>query len=281
MGGAMLGGAKNTEFDFTQYEYICRGSKIFGSFVSFLKSKDSNDGTEQALVSELSALDDHLKAHGPYVAGEKVTAVDLSLAPKLYHLVITLGHFKSWSVPESLAHVHNYTKVCGCFLRCMYSFGIYLGVSFALLLNSDIDWYLVMKIFCGQTCHPNMLKISLKRLKKILINSSPAMKSRMSILATQLSLIFPSLAFQNFGQDLLESFQILFVCEIQASLLDEAGELRSQEPYKVLTHHSRFTNIAKLNLDLFDPCLHLGSKIRFQYTLNLVTPGAPCFSNLE
>ncbi|XP_020207160.1 glutathione S-transferase DHAR2 [Cajanus cajan] len=95
----------------TPPEFASVGSKIFGSFVSFLKSKDSNDGTEQALVSELSALDDHLKAHGPYVAGEKVTAVDLSLAPKLYHLVITLGHFKSWSVPESLAHVHNYTKL--------------------------------------------------------------------------------------------------------------------------------------------------------------------------
>nr|KYP30947.1 hypothetical protein KK1_049481 [Cajanus cajan] len=130
-----------------------------------MKSKDSNDGTEQALVSELSALDDHLKAHGPYVAGEKVTVVDLSLAQKLYHLVITLGHFKSWSVPESLAHVRNYTKVCSCFLRCMYSFGIYLGMSFSLLLNNDIDWYLVIKIFCGQTCHPNMLKICLKRLK--------------------------------------------------------------------------------------------------------------------
>lgn len=43
--------------------YTCRGSKIFGSFVSFLKSKDANDGTEQALVAELSALDEHLKAH--------------------------------------------------------------------------------------------------------------------------------------------------------------------------------------------------------------------------
>jgi hypothetical protein len=31
--------------------------------VSFLKSKDSNDGTEQALVAELNALDEHLKAH--------------------------------------------------------------------------------------------------------------------------------------------------------------------------------------------------------------------------
>ncbi|TKY50638.1 Glutathione S-transferase DHAR2 [Spatholobus suberectus] len=95
----------------TPPEFASVGSKIFGSFVSFLKSKDPSDGTEQALVAELSALDEHLKAHGPYVAGEKVTAVDLSLAPKLYHLVVALGHFKNWSIPESLAHVHNYTKL--------------------------------------------------------------------------------------------------------------------------------------------------------------------------
>ena len=42
---------------------ICRGSKIFGSFVTFLKSKDPSDGSEQALLNELKALDDHLKAH--------------------------------------------------------------------------------------------------------------------------------------------------------------------------------------------------------------------------
>lgn len=87
------------------------GSNIFASFSSFLKSKDSNDGTEQALLAELNALDEHLKANGPFVAGEKVTAVDLSLAPKLYHLVVALRHFKSWTIPESLAKVHNYIKL--------------------------------------------------------------------------------------------------------------------------------------------------------------------------
>ncbi|KAK9283356.1 hypothetical protein L1049_011598 [Liquidambar formosana] len=87
------------------------GSKIFPSFVKFLKSKDPNDGSEQALLDELKALDDHLKAHGPYINGENITAVDLSLAPKLYHLEVALGHFKNWTVPESLTHVHNYMKL--------------------------------------------------------------------------------------------------------------------------------------------------------------------------
>ncbi|MED6122338.1 Glutathione S-transferase dhar1, mitochondrial [Stylosanthes scabra] len=47
---------------------------------------------------------------GPFVVGEKVTAVDLSLAPKLYYLVITLDHFKNWTISQDLPHVHNDTK---------------------------------------------------------------------------------------------------------------------------------------------------------------------------
>ncbi|KAK6929283.1 Glutathione S-transferase, N-terminal [Dillenia turbinata] len=95
-------------------EHASVGSKIFPCFVKFLKSKDPNDGSQQALLDELKALDEHLKAHGPYINGEKITAVDLSLAPKLYHLEIALGHFKGWSVPESLTHVRNYMKSLFC-----------------------------------------------------------------------------------------------------------------------------------------------------------------------
>ncbi|XP_076941205.1 glutathione S-transferase DHAR2-like [Bidens hawaiensis] len=95
----------------TPPEFASVGSKIFPKFVAFLKSKDANDGSEQALLDELKALDEHLKSHGPYVNGETITAVDLSLAPKLYHVKVALGHFKKWTVPESLTHVHNYMKL--------------------------------------------------------------------------------------------------------------------------------------------------------------------------
>ena len=116
-----------------------RGSKINGAFVKMLKSKDPNDGSELALLEELKALDEHLKAHvcvlsisnnyikafmilllifgyamrfqGPYVAGEKVTAVDLSLAPKLYNLDIALGHFKKWISPVNLTSLSKYKEV--------------------------------------------------------------------------------------------------------------------------------------------------------------------------
>ncbi|RLM99298.1 glutathione S-transferase DHAR2-like [Panicum miliaceum] len=70
----------------TPPEYASVGSKIFPSFVKFLKSKDASDGSEKALLDELQALDEHLKAHGPYINGENVSAADLSLGPKLFHL---------------------------------------------------------------------------------------------------------------------------------------------------------------------------------------------------
>lgn len=94
----------------TPSELALVGAEIFDKFGAFLKSKDASDGTEQILVDELKAVDEHLKNHGPYVNGDKITGVDLRLAPKLYHLEVALGHFKNWTVPESLAHVHNYTK---------------------------------------------------------------------------------------------------------------------------------------------------------------------------
>nr|XP_023890138.1 glutathione S-transferase DHAR3, chloroplastic isoform X1 [Quercus suber]POF27137.1 glutathione s-transferase dhar3, chloroplastic [Quercus suber] len=86
------------------------GSKIFSTFIGFLKSKDPSDGTEKALISELSSFNNHIKDNGPYVNGKEVSAVDLSLAPKLYHLEIALGHYKKWSVPDSLPYVKSYMK---------------------------------------------------------------------------------------------------------------------------------------------------------------------------
>jgi glutathione dehydrogenase/transferase len=49
---------------------------------------------------------------GPFINGEKISAADLSLAPKLYHMEIALGHYKNWSVPESQSCLRNYMKVC-------------------------------------------------------------------------------------------------------------------------------------------------------------------------
>lgn len=86
------------------------GAKIFPTFIGFLKSKDPNDGTEQALLNELTAFNDYLKENGPLINGDKVSSADLSLGPKLYHLEIALGHYKNWSVPDSLTYVKSYMK---------------------------------------------------------------------------------------------------------------------------------------------------------------------------
>ncbi|KAF8068540.1 hypothetical protein N665_1145s0008 [Sinapis alba] len=95
----------------TPPEFTSVGSKIFGAFVTFLTSKDPNDGSDKALVADLETLENHFKTRpGPFIAGEKLTAVDLSLAPKLYHLEIALGHYKKWSVPESFTNVRSYAN---------------------------------------------------------------------------------------------------------------------------------------------------------------------------
>ncbi|EOY03947.1 Dehydroascorbate reductase 1 isoform 3 [Theobroma cacao] len=79
------------------------GSKIFSTFIGFLKSKDPTDGTEQALLNELSSFNDYIKEN-------KISAADLSLGPKLYHLEIALGHYKKWSVPDTLPYVKSYME---------------------------------------------------------------------------------------------------------------------------------------------------------------------------
>lgn len=86
------------------------GSKIFSTFIGFLKSKDPSDGTKEALVAELASFNDYIKDNGPFINGEMISSADLSLGPKLYHLEIALGHYKDWSIPDSLPHLKNYMK---------------------------------------------------------------------------------------------------------------------------------------------------------------------------
>lgn len=94
----------------TPTEKATVGSKIFPAFVGFLKSKDPNDGKEQELLNELKSFNDYLKENGPFINGEQVSAADLALAPKLYHMQIALGHYKNWFLPESLPYVKSYME---------------------------------------------------------------------------------------------------------------------------------------------------------------------------
>ncbi|KAM0034004.1 putative glutathione dehydrogenase (ascorbate) [Helianthus debilis subsp. tardiflorus] len=75
--------------------HISSGSNIFSTYIGFLRSKDANDGTEQAFLNELSAFNDYIKEN---------------VGPKLYHMEIALGHYKKWSVPDSLPLLKTYMK---------------------------------------------------------------------------------------------------------------------------------------------------------------------------
>lgn len=86
------------------------GSKVFPSFVQFLKSKGEESAEkEQALVKELEALDAHLAAGpGPFLQGADISAADLALGPKLYHLQIALKEYKNWELPAKLVAIRRY-----------------------------------------------------------------------------------------------------------------------------------------------------------------------------
>lgn len=81
--------------DRSPFQSWCRGGKVFPSFVQFLKSDDSEAADKQAaLEAELGSLNDHLAQNGPFLKGGNISAGDLALAPKLYHLQIALRELK-------------------------------------------------------------------------------------------------------------------------------------------------------------------------------------------
>ncbi|GJV17223.1 dehydroascorbate reductase 2 [Tanacetum coccineum] len=86
------------------------GLNILPKLAAFLKTKGENDGSKQALLYELKELDIHISEHGPYVNGKEITAVDLSLAPKLYHLVNACSFYKNWNVLQDFPNVQSYRE---------------------------------------------------------------------------------------------------------------------------------------------------------------------------
>ena len=75
--------------------YSCRGSQIFATFVKFLKAKgDDEKELRSKLGSEIQSLGKHLEANGPFVKGQDISAGDLALGPKLYHVFTASKEFK-------------------------------------------------------------------------------------------------------------------------------------------------------------------------------------------
>ncbi|GKE36102.1 dehydroascorbate reductase 2 [Tanacetum coccineum] len=94
----------------TPQHFAYLGLKILPKLLAYLKN--NNNDTRQDLLFELMELEKHLSDNeGPYVNGKDVTAVDLSLAPKLYHLVEACEHFYGWNILKKFPKVLDYNKV--------------------------------------------------------------------------------------------------------------------------------------------------------------------------
>eukprot|EP00899_Mesostigma_viride_P016408 jgi/Mesvir1/24769/Mv22024-RA.1 len=90
------------------------GAKLFPAFVQFLttpRGSPEEQGKLDAFLAELRAINQHLNTTGrPFLGGEKVSAADLALIPKLYHAKVALKHFKDFTFPWDLAHLDAYIK---------------------------------------------------------------------------------------------------------------------------------------------------------------------------
>jgi glutathione S-transferase len=85
------------------------GSKVFPAFVQFLRSSDSEAADKQsALDTQLSDLNGHLESNGPFLKGDNISAGDMALAPKLYHLKIALKELKGWDKLGNYPDVQQY-----------------------------------------------------------------------------------------------------------------------------------------------------------------------------
>lgn len=94
----------------TPSEFKSVGEDVFPTFTEWLQAKDPNSPAKETYIKALTALNDHLKSKGPFIAGEKVTESDLALAPKLLHARVALEHYYGFKIPEDLTAVKKYSQ---------------------------------------------------------------------------------------------------------------------------------------------------------------------------
>jgi glutathione S-transferase len=60
-----------------------------------IKSPNFQADLEKSFLDQVKKINDHLAAHAgqDFMAGSQISLIDFSLAPKLYHMEITLGEF--------------------------------------------------------------------------------------------------------------------------------------------------------------------------------------------
>lgn len=86
-------------------------SPLLGSMAQFLQNKDKSSDADlrKEFSDALKSLNSFLEStDGPYVLGDKVSALDCNLAPKLKHISVAPKHFKNFEIPEECAAVIDY-----------------------------------------------------------------------------------------------------------------------------------------------------------------------------
>jgi hypothetical protein len=95
------------------------GSKIFSTFIGFLKSKDPSDGTEQALLDELTSFDSYLKDNVSGLVSIVMLYDCFQVVPWFYELQYYLI-----SIGPSTSHIHtHFRNPCSVLHELYHVFG--------------------------------------------------------------------------------------------------------------------------------------------------------------
>jgi glutathione S-transferase len=89
------------------------GSKLFPAFRQYLFSQTAEEEAEKkaAFDAELKTVNDYLSSHkGPLFGGDHMDATDAAVAPKLYHALTALPHFKKYVMPAEYTAIIKYME---------------------------------------------------------------------------------------------------------------------------------------------------------------------------
>jgi len=78
------------------------------------QSVDAQKLLAKTLLEQITAMNEDLKqSKGPYFCGEEFTMADIAMFPFYERLIILLGHYRGFVIPETLSHVHTWYKTIG------------------------------------------------------------------------------------------------------------------------------------------------------------------------
>lgn len=91
-------------------------SKVFMKLAGCLKNKDEalKDKHLNGLLEELNGVNSYLgsaECPGPFLLGDKMSAIDCSFLPKLAHLKVAGKRYLQFEIPSGLEALHNYMEV--------------------------------------------------------------------------------------------------------------------------------------------------------------------------